>query len=78
MVVKGETQREMAAQGWHTFIIQVCVEFSTLVYSCFMPVCSKVKTITTRGNGRPDALLNEVKAECNSASGRPWYGGVIV
>ena len=30
MVVKGETQWEMAAQGWHTFIIQVCVESITL------------------------------------------------
>ena len=30
MVVKGDTQRVMAAQGWHTFIIQVCVESSTL------------------------------------------------
>ena len=30
MVVKAETQWETAAQGWHTFIIQVWVESSTL------------------------------------------------
>ena len=44
--------------------------------SYFMPVCSIVKTITPRCRGRPEALLHE--AECNSASGRPWYPGVIV
>ena len=47
-----------------------------IVYSYFMPVCSIVKTITPRCRGRPDALLHE--AECNSASGRPRYRGVIV
>ena len=44
------------------------------VYNYFMPVCSIVKTITPRCRGRPDALLQE----CNSASGRPRYQGVIV
>ena len=35
-----------------------------------------IKTITPRCGGRPDALLH--KAECNSASGRSQYLGVIV
>ena len=30
-----------------------------ILYSYFMPVCSKVKTITPRCRGRPDALLHE-------------------
>ena len=47
-----------------------------IIYSYFVPVCSIVKTITPRCCGRPDALLHE--AECNSASGRPRYWGVIV
>ena len=32
-----------------------------IVYSYFMPVCSLVKTITTRCRGRPDALLREAE-----------------
>ena len=32
-----------------------------LVYSYVMPVCSIVKTITTRCRGRPDALLREAE-----------------
>ena len=44
-----------------------------ILNSYFMPVCSIVKTITLRCQGRPDAQLNEPKAECKSASGRPWY-----
>ena len=31
-----------------------------MLYSSFMPVCSKVKTITPRCCGRPDALLHQV------------------
>ena len=33
-----------------------------LIYSCFMPVCSTVKTITPRCRGRPDALLHEAES----------------
>ena len=32
-----------------------------ILYSYFMPVCSIVKTITSRCRGRPDALLYEVR-----------------
>ena len=50
-----------------------------IVYSYFMPVCSIVKTITSRCRGLPDALYcTRAKAECNSVSGRPRYRGVIV
>ena len=34
---------------------------SEIIYSCFMPVCSIVKTITPRCRGRPDALLHEAE-----------------
>ena len=32
-----------------------------IVYSYCMPVCSIVKTVTPRCNGRPDALLHEAE-----------------
>ena len=49
-----------------------------IVYSYFMPVCNIVKLLP---RGAVDDLMHyctRPKAECNSASGRPRYRGVIV
>ena len=36
-------------------------DFTRIIYSYFMPVCSIVKTITPRCRERPDALLHEAE-----------------
>ena len=52
--------------------------WGVILYIYFMPVCSIVETNTLRCCGQPDALYTRLKAECNSASGRPRYRGVMV
>ena len=57
---------------------KLLVRSTCVVYIYLIPVCSIVKTIT---RGAVDDLMHyctRPKAKCNSASGRPRYGGVIV
>ena len=51
----------------------MCMVYFTFI-SCLFVVYSKL--LSPLAVERPDALLHE--AECNSASGRLWYQGVIV
>ena len=54
---------------------------SELLYSYFMPVCRKVKTITPRCSGRPDALLHEAEGrvqKCTRSSMVPRGNSLTV
>ena len=62
--VEKDTNAKKELRQYYALLLNaVCILFNFILYSYFMPFCSKVKTITPRCSGRPDDYYTRPSAK---------------